>query len=54
MRAARGSDSIRSAFVVIKTSLVLWEVQARAYALVGHERGTHVLLEPALALNFAY
>ncbi|HWA75764.1 MAG TPA: DUF4349 domain-containing protein [Polyangiaceae bacterium] len=39
---------------LLKTSLLLCEVQARAYAFVGGERGTHALLQPALALNFAY
>lgn len=39
---------------IMRTSVVVLDLQARAYALVGAERGTHVLLQPALALNFAY
>jgi hypothetical protein len=39
---------------LVKTSLMQWEVQARAYALVGRDSGTHALIQPALALNLAY
>jgi hypothetical protein len=39
---------------LLKTSLMICELQLRAYALVGGEHGTHALLQPALALNFAY
>lgn len=39
---------------ILRTEFVILEVQTRAYALVNGAHGTHVLLQPALALNFAY
>lgn len=39
---------------LLKTSLLLCEAQLRTYALIGGEHGTHTLIQPALAVNFAY
>jgi hypothetical protein len=42
-----GLELVRARFAVL-------DLQVRAHALIGTDGGTHVLLEPALALNLAY
>jgi len=39
---------------IVKSRFAILDLQTRVYALVGTEQGTHVLFEPALALNLAY
>jgi hypothetical protein len=39
---------------LVKTRAVTLDLGARVYALLGIRRGTHVLVQPALALNVAY
>lgn len=39
---------------LVKTERWFVDLQARAYALIAADSGTHVLLQPALAFHFAY